>query len=148
MYGRYLFEVCNRLLASLAAPSTLTLYGSGPRLDDSAVIGVSQSGRGEDVVSYVEHDRGQGALSVAIVNDAASPLAAAAEHVLACLASPDMSVPATKTVTAQMALLALLSASLERADRAEAMLESLPQAIAAALEQREAARTLADALRP
>src|SRR2546423_289287 len=43
VYGRYLFEVCNRQLTSLAAPSSLTLYGTGPRLDDTLVIGVSQS---------------------------------------------------------------------------------------------------------
>src|SRR5919205_414196 len=53
VYGRYLFEVCNRRLTSLAAASGLTLYGSGPRLDDTLVIGVSQSGHGEDVVTYV-----------------------------------------------------------------------------------------------
>ena len=29
VYGRYLFEVCNRRLTSLAAPSGLTLYGRG-----------------------------------------------------------------------------------------------------------------------
>src|SRR5262249_33257744 len=43
VYGRYLFEVCNRRVTSLAAPSSLTLYGSGPQLDRTVVIGVSQS---------------------------------------------------------------------------------------------------------
>jgi len=33
VYGRYLLEVCNRRLTSLAAPSGLTLYARGPRLD-------------------------------------------------------------------------------------------------------------------
>src|ERR1700704_6334510 len=108
VYGRYLFEVCNRQLTSLAAPSGLTLYGSGPRLDDTVVIGVSQSGRGEDVVAYVHEARSQGALTVAIVNDAESPLARTAEYVLECLAGPELSVPATKTVCAQMTLLAML----------------------------------------
>src|SRR5258707_14647766 len=81
VYGRYLFEVCNRRLTSLAAPSGLTLYGSGPRLADTVVIGVSQSGRGEDVVAYVDEARKQGALTIAIVNEAGSPLAGSAEHV-------------------------------------------------------------------
>src|SRR5437660_11484214 len=75
VYGRYLFEVCNRRLTSLAARSGLTLYGRGPRLDQTAVIGVSQSGQGEDVVAYVRAAREQGAITIAIVNDERSPLA-------------------------------------------------------------------------
>src|SRR5438874_2709263 len=39
VYGRYLLEVCNRQLTSLAAPSGMTLYGSGPRLENTVVIG-------------------------------------------------------------------------------------------------------------
>src|SRR6266567_5309327 len=113
VYGRYLFEVCNRRLTSLAAPSGLTLYGRGPRLDQTAVIGVSQSGQGEDVVAYVREAREQGAVTVAIVNDEASPLAQTAEWVLACLAGPELSIPATKTVTSQMTLLGMLSAVLD-----------------------------------
>src|SRR5262249_31113403 len=57
VYGRYLMEVCNRRLTSLAAPSGLTLYGRGPRLDQTVVLGVSQSGQGEDVIAYVHEAR-------------------------------------------------------------------------------------------
>ncbi|HZA51373.1 MAG TPA: SIS domain-containing protein, partial [Myxococcaceae bacterium] len=109
-YGRYLFEVRNRVLTSLAAPSVLTVYGTAPDLRDALVIGVSQSGQGEDVIAVLREARSQGARTAAIVNDRASPLAATAEWVLYCDAGPEESVPATKTVTAQMLLLALLSA--------------------------------------
>jgi glucosamine--fructose-6-phosphate aminotransferase (isomerizing) len=146
VYGRYLFEVCNRRLTSLAAPSELTLYGSGPRLDRAVVIGVSQSGRGEDVVAYVSEARRQGAPTVAIVNDASSPLAVAAEHVLECEAGPELSVPATKTVTAQMTLLAMLACALEAPGGGLDRLRGLPAAVAAALEQRHAAARLAQSL--
>ena len=61
VYGRYLLEVCNRRLVSLAAPSTVTLYGSAPDLTETLVIGVSQSGQGEDVVAYLREARRQGA---------------------------------------------------------------------------------------
>src|ERR671933_1138735 len=90
VYGRYLFEVCNRRLTSLAAPSGLTLYGRGPRLDRTVVIGVSQSGQGEDVVAYVREARAQGAPTIAIVNDTASPLALAADAVLDCQAGQEL----------------------------------------------------------
>ena len=141
VYGRYLLEVCNRRLTSLAAPSGLTLYGRGPRLDRTVVIGVSQSGQGEDVVAYVREARAQGAATVAIVNDEQSPLAEAAERVLACLAGPELSVPATKTVTAQMTLLALLSTELEEPDSGTDALGGLPGALRDALEKRPAAAT-------
>ncbi len=146
VYGRYLFEVCNRRLTSLAAPSGLTLYGRGPRLDQTVVIGVSQSGQGEDVVAYVRAAREQGAITVAIVNDETSPLAQSAEWVLACLTGPELSIPATKTVTAQMTLLALLSSSLEQLDRAADTLSGLPSALRAALELRPLAAELAGVL--
>jgi glucosamine--fructose-6-phosphate aminotransferase (isomerizing) len=132
IYGRYLLEICNRQLTSLAAPSTVTLYGSGPRLNTALIVAVSQSGRGEDVVSYVQAARNQGAMTVAIVNDATSPLAGAAEWVLECLAGPELSVPATKTVTAQMTILAALSLALGGGDP-ERGLAPLPGAIEQAL---------------
>ena len=145
VYGRYLLEVCNRRLTSLGAPSGLTLYGSGPRLDRTVVIGVSQSGQGEDVVEYVREARRQGAPTVAIVNDEASPLAQAADAVLTCQAGPELSVPATKTVTAEMTLLAMLSCALDQEDFSQ--LQVVPAAVRRALDWRakaaELARTLA-----
>jgi glucosamine--fructose-6-phosphate aminotransferase (isomerizing) len=150
VYGRYLLEVCNRRLTSLAAPSGLTLYGGGPRLDQTVVIGVSQSGQGEDVVAYVREAHQQGAVTVAIVNDEGSPLAQAAEWVLGCQAAPETSVPATKTVTAQMTLLAMLSAALDDGDGAATIdgLARLPSALQAALDRRSAMADLARLLAP
>ena len=45
IYGRYLLEICNRQLTSLAAPSTVTLYGRGPRLADALIVAVTVEGR-------------------------------------------------------------------------------------------------------
>jgi glutamine---fructose-6-phosphate transaminase (isomerizing) len=148
VYGRYLFEVCNRQLTSLAAPSGLTLYGRGPRLDRTVVIGVSQSGQGEDVVAYVREARRQGAATIAIVNDDASPLAGAAERVLPCHAGPELSIPATKTVTAQMMVLAMLSAAIEDREAGARQLEGLPDAMQKALDLRAEAAGLARELAP
>src|SRR5207237_7041900 len=111
----------------------LTLYGRGPRLDQTAVIGISQSGQGEDVVAYVRAAREQGAITVGIVNDEQSPLAQTAQWVLACLAGPEVSIPATKTVTAQMTLLAMLSSALDDPDADGSTFDALPAALTAAL---------------
>jgi glutamine---fructose-6-phosphate transaminase (isomerizing) len=146
VYGRYLLEVCNRRLTSLAAPSGLTLYGRGPRLDRTVVIGISQSGQGEDVIAYLREARAQGAATVALVNDEASPLAQTAERVIACLAGPELSIPATKTVIAQMTLLAMLSSVLDPGTSATSALAQLPETLRAALAQREAAARLARSL--
>ncbi|MHB1417113.1 MAG: SIS domain-containing protein, partial [Chloroflexota bacterium] len=145
VYGRYLFEICNRVLTSLAAPSTVTLYGRGPDLAKTTVIAISQSGQGEDVVTYLQEARKQGATTVAVVNEAASPLAAAAEWVLECFVGRERSVPATKTVTAQMTLLAMLSAALA-GDGDGRALAGLPAALARGLDRREDAVTLAQRL--
>lgn len=147
VYGRYLFETRNRLLTSLAAPSTVTLYGAGPRLGGTVVIAVSQSGQGEDVVAYVQEARRQGAVTVALVNDPASPLARAAGEVLDLAAGPEVSVPATKTVTAQLAAFALLSFELSGEDPLGPF-EAAAQAITRALALRDEARALAQSLSP
>jgi glucosamine--fructose-6-phosphate aminotransferase (isomerizing) len=148
VYGRYLFEVCNRQLTSLAAPSGLTLYGRGPRLDQTVVIGVSQSGHGEDVIAYVREARRQGAVTAAIVNDEQSPLAQTAEWVLACQAGPELSIPATKTVTAQMTLLAMLSDALEDPNADGRDLSWLPEILREAVAMRSAAAAMAQRLAP
>jgi glutamine---fructose-6-phosphate transaminase (isomerizing) len=145
VYRRYLLEVCNRRLTSLAAPSGLTLYGRGPRLERTVVIGVSQSGQGEEVVAYVREARRQGAVAVAIVNDEHSPLAETAECVLACPAGPELSVPATRTVTAQMTLLAMISRALDD-DADSPGLELLSDGLRAAVSQRPGAARLAGLL--
>jgi glutamine---fructose-6-phosphate transaminase (isomerizing) len=146
VYGRYLFEVCNQRLTSLAAPSTVTLYGAAPRLRDTLVIGVSQSGQGEDVVAYVAEARRQGALTVALVNDTESPLARSAAYVLDCMAGPELSIPATKTVAAEMTLLAMLSVALDKNGLRFAELDTLPAALERAVQARPAAAQLARAL--
>src|SRR5581483_5656751 len=86
----------------------------------------------------------QGAPTLAIVNDTASPLAAIADYVLACDAGPELSIPATKTVTAQMTLLAMLSCALDgpTIDR----LQQLPAAVQSALDRQGQARQLAQRL--
>jgi glutamine---fructose-6-phosphate transaminase (isomerizing) len=140
-YGRYLFETRNRALTSMAAPSVLTVYGTAPDLRDTLVIGVSQSGRGEDVTAVVCEARSQGARTAAIVNDPESPLARQAEWIFDCGAGPEQSVPATKTVAAQMLVLALVSGAW-RGDELSSF-SAIPAEIRGALAREDEARSLA-----
>ena len=134
-YAKYLFGARNRMMVALAAPSLFTHYARPPRLDGQCVIGISQSGASPDVVAVVEEASRQGALTVALTNVSGSPLAKAAELVLPLGAGPERSVPASKTYTASLLALALLSQALDPDPSFEASLGQVPPALAAALEQ-------------
>ncbi len=123
-YGQYLFGAFNGITAALATPSLFTLYQRPPSLQESLVIGVSQSGQSPDIVSVVAEGRRQGALTVAITNDGNSPLAQAAGTTLNLHAGPEYSLAATKTYTSSLMALAMLSAAwAEDAQRLSALLQ-------------------------
>lgn len=113
-YAKYLLGAHNRLPVALAVPSLFTLYHSPPRLARALVIGISQSGQSPDVVEVIAEARRQGAVTLAITNHTASPLAVAADHVIALCTGDEQSVAATKTYTAELMSVAMLSAALAR----------------------------------
>ena len=129
LYAKYLFGRRNRVLVSLAAPSLFTHYSSPPRLQGECVIGISQSGSSPDVIAVVEEAARQGALTLAITNDAQSKLAAAAELVLPLAAGPELSVPASKTYTASLLALALISQAIDPEPAFEQALAEVPRAL-------------------
>ena len=111
-YGQYLFGAYNRLPVGLATPSLFSVYGQPPRLEDGLIIGISQSGQSPDIVAVLEEGQRQGAPTLAITNDSDSPLATQADHVIPVHAGEERAVAATKTYTAQLTALALLSCAL------------------------------------
>ena len=125
-YGQYLFGTHARLPVALATPSLHTLYATPPRLDRALVLGISQSGQGEDIRQVLADARAQGALTVAITNDPDSPVAQAAAHHLALKAGPEISVAATKTYTAQLTAVAMLVAAITGDSGLASALELLP----------------------
>jgi glucosamine--fructose-6-phosphate aminotransferase (isomerizing) len=132
-YGQYLFGAVNGLSVGLATPSLFTLYKQPPRMDECLVLGISQSGQSPDIVAVVEEGRRQGALTVAITNDPHSSLADVAEHTICLLTGPEQSIAATKTYTASLMALAMLSASLAQDAARFQALESLPDLLAEVL---------------
>ncbi len=135
LYAKYLFGARNQMMVALAAPSLFTHYASPPRLDGQCVIGISQSGASPDVIAVIEEAKRQGAVTVALTNDPGSNLAAAAELVVPLGAGPERSVPASKTYTASLLALALISQALDPDPSFEASLGQVPPALSAALEQ-------------
>jgi glucosamine--fructose-6-phosphate aminotransferase (isomerizing) len=132
-YAQYLFGVYNRLPVALATPSLYTVYESPPQMVGAFVAGISQSGRSPDIVSVIAAGRAQGRPTLAITNDAGSPLAQAAEWVLPLQAGEEHAVAATKTYTASLGALALLSAAMAGDDERLAVLERAPELMRQAL---------------
>jgi glucosamine--fructose-6-phosphate aminotransferase (isomerizing) len=132
-YAQHLFGRFCRLPVALATPSLHTLYHAPPRYDDALVIGISQSGASPDIVSVVAE--AEGAVTVAVTNDAGSDLAGAARHVVRLHAGDEASVAATKTYTGSLAALAALVAAVagDQAQRDE--LAAVPDALARQLER-------------
>lgn len=110
IYGQYIFGILAGLPCTLGTPSVFTKYNSHVDLSKYLVIGVSQSGKAEDVLEVLKSAKSDGAVTVAITNDTSSPMAGEAEYHLYCGAGPEVSIAATKTFTSQMMLLALLAA--------------------------------------
>ena len=115
LYAKYLLGSFNRLPIALATPSLFSLYGTPPLLKDSLVVGISQSGQSPDINCVLEEGKHQGALTLAITNSPGSPLGQQADFLIDISAGAETSVAATKTYTAQLLSIALLSAAL-RAD--------------------------------
>jgi len=132
-YAKYAWPALAGYPVALATPSLHTLYHAPPRMRGALVVGISQSGQSPDIVAVVAEGRRQGRPTLAITNDGASPLAAAADHVIEIHAGPERSVAATKTYTAQLAVMALLAAALSGQSERLDELKRVPQALAATL---------------
>lgn len=132
-YGQYLFGTANHLPVALATPSLYTLYQQPPKMEGALVLGISQSGQSPDIVSVLEEGGRQGALTVAITNDPHSSLAQVADHTICLLSGPEQSIAATKTYTASLMALAMLSTALGGdAGRFQA-LQTLPELVSEVL---------------
>ena len=129
IYASYLISTFVGLPTALALPSVVTAYDGKLNLKDALVIGVSQSGKAADVLAVMERAKQGGALTVAVTNDLASPMATFGDYHLYCNAGLEESVAATKTFTSQMYLLALLAGIWSGSEQLLGMLEKIPAAI-------------------
>jgi len=110
-------------------PSVAPHLAFGP---DMLVFAISQSGRSPDLVRFAVAARAGGAFVVGLVNDVASPLAAACELAIPLCAGEERAVAATKScLLAQLALLQLAAAWSGDAALRDAV-AAAPDALAAA----------------
>lgn len=129
---KYAFELELGLPVASIGPSVASIYGAQLRLANSLTLSVSQSGKSPDIVAMSRAATDAGSFSVAITNDAASPLAHASSHTIDIHAGPELSVAATKTfVTSAVAGLILL-AEWKDDDALRASLRGLPECLSKA----------------
>ena len=133
LYASYVFAALAGYPVSLATPSLHTLYSSPPRLDGALVVGVSQSGQSPDILAVLEEGKRQGRPTIAVTNDGASPLGKLADHVVELHVGQEKSVAATKTYTAELAVIATFAAHWSGNPARIEELRRLPGAMARAL---------------
>ena len=128
VYGSYLIQTAAGRLASLGSPSVATEYRASMDLAGVLAVCLSQSGKTQEIVQTLAWARDCGAKTVAVTNDAQSPLAELADVALITQAGIERAVPATKTFTCQLVALAVLTIGLGASlDATE--LQRLPAAI-------------------
>jgi glucosamine--fructose-6-phosphate aminotransferase (isomerizing) len=145
-YAQYLLQIVCGIPVGLATPSVHTLYEARVNYRDALVMGISQSGAGEDIVEVITQARKSGALTAAITNTAGSKLANAAEQVLLCQSGVEKAVAATKTYTTTLALLAALTAAWSESDVLKTGLETIETVAVKALNAEERVREVAQTL--
>jgi glucosamine--fructose-6-phosphate aminotransferase (isomerizing) len=139
LFGRYLIEVTTGIPVSLCAPSVYTLYGAKVNLSRALVIGVSQSGEGDDINIVLESAKKSGAYTLAITNEAGSTMAKLADEALLIHAGRERSVAATKTYTGQMLHFYMLANALSENSLA---VEKIPDFTAEALKLQPQVKTV------
>jgi glutamine---fructose-6-phosphate transaminase (isomerizing) len=129
VYAQYLFETHLGLPTGLVKPSVTTVYGARLDWGGGLVVAISQSGQSPDIVAVVEAARRSGALTVAITNEPASPLAAVAELALHIHAGRELAVPATKTYVTELAVVGALTNAIRPTPALADGLAALPGAL-------------------
>jgi glucosamine--fructose-6-phosphate aminotransferase (isomerizing) len=123
-----------RLVTSLPM-SLVTLHHADLVCDGLLALAFSQSGQSPDLIAPMRYFAEHGARSVAFVNDAASPLAQAAQRVVDLQAGPERSVAATKSFITQLLAGASLAGAWQQDASFSAALSDVPAALDRAWQQ-------------
>ncbi len=126
-----LMATTGRLVTSLPM-SLITLHHSALRCKGLMSIAFSQSGQSPDLIAPTRYFRNHDAITLAIVNDAESPLAAAAQWVFPLHAGVEKSVAATKSFIAQLVAGAQLTAHWSNDVALQNSIQALPEVLSRA----------------
>lgn len=142
--GAYMLEMASRRPVAGASPSIQLLYGTEIDYEDYVVVAVSQSGRTPEIAAVLEAAGRSGGRTIAITNDADSPLAEVADVVVALGVGEEKAVPATKTVTAEILVFAMLASAIAPIGIGSEDFERLGDQVSAVLSDDAPIASLAD----
>jgi len=134
-YLAYLLTVRSGRLVTSMPMSLVTLYHAPLLTENLLAIAISQSGRSPDVVEPIRELRRKGAVTAALVNEVASPLAEAAQWLLPLHAGAEKSVAATKSFICSLVAGARLTAHWCQSEDLHQGLAVLPEALERACQQ-------------
>ena len=115
-YFSYLCETLAGINTHPLMPSVLTLYRGELSFGGSAVLAITQGGRGSDIKFLVDRAKEAGALTCAVCNEADSPIARGVDTFLPMHLGLEKAMAATKTFTAEMLLGGMLAFALAGKD--------------------------------
>jgi glucosamine--fructose-6-phosphate aminotransferase (isomerizing) len=133
-FSKHLIERHLGIPVSAAAPNVASVYRQSLKLKHQLFLAISQAGRSADILETAAMARSSGAITVAVVNDDASPLAQTCEIVLPMEAGAELSVAASKSFIASLAVLLRLTAAWCDDTEMQQSLERLPERLAEAME--------------
>lgn len=145
LHGQFLLY---RYLGIPSLVATPGFFADAPELSsrDALLMAISQSGEVQEVIQAVKFLKKRGAHTVAVTNEPGSLLAKTCHEVLPLRAGPERSIPATKTFTATLYNLQILTAYWGRKARLFPLARGAERC-AAALEAENAVKMLARKLR-
>jgi glucosamine--fructose-6-phosphate aminotransferase (isomerizing) len=133
-FAKHLIERHLAIPVSPAAPSVVSVYRQALHMKGQLFLAISQAGRSADIVETAAMARSCGAVTAAIVNDIASPLAQTCDIVLPLGAGAELSVAASKSFIASLAVLLRLTAAWADDAAMHQSIDRLPDRLAAAME--------------
>jgi len=129
-FGKHLIERYVGIPVAVAAPNIASVYRQQLKLEGQVLLAISQSGRSYDLTEFSRMAKSAGAVTVAVVNDVASPLAEICDVVLPMAAGPEHSVAATKSFIAGLAMLLRITAAWSEVSALSPAIERLPDRLA------------------
>ncbi len=142
--GKYVLETRTGLPVSLAAPSIVNLYQATLHLSKTLVIGVSQSGKTNEVIEFMDKVKASAGYTIGITNMGDSELTRLGLNtILLCHAGIEKAVAATKSFSSTMMLFYGLALALTGSEGLEGELEEIPELVRQALDMEQQIITVA-----
>ena len=99
---KYLIETKIGIPVGLTSLSSVTIYATQLKFENTLVIAISQSGQSSDLIKYSHAAKAGGGFLIAMTNDEVSPLAVISDIHISLLAGKEVAVAATKSYAAEL----------------------------------------------